>query len=129
MPQSHDQNFKNLFLDFLPAALAWVFPQAIEAWGAVVHVESVCQETKKRRLADAHFALDIPLLFTFAGHQLLLWLVEFQEDKAKFSIYHVARYIIDLMEAYPQTVVVPTVLFTDRKKWHKDVQRRIEAAF
>jgi predicted transposase YdaD len=31
------------------------------------------------------------------------------------------------MEAYPDATVVPTVLFTQRKKWRKDVSRRIES--
>ena len=31
----------------------------------------------------------MPILFRFAYGALLLWLVEFQEDKDKFSIYRV----------------------------------------
>jgi len=41
--------------------------------------------------AESHLALDMPILFTFEKHELLLWLVEFQEDKSKFSIYKLAR--------------------------------------
>ena len=54
---------------------------------------------------------------------MLLWLVEFQEDKGKFSIFKLLRYATDLMEAHPEAVVIPTVLFTDRKAWRKDVPR------
>ncbi|HKL82529.1 MAG TPA: hypothetical protein VJ879_08430 [Desulfobacter sp.] len=52
----------------------------------------------------------------------MLWLVEFQEDKSRFSIYKLLRYTTDMMESYPDALVVPTVLFTDRKKWRKSIQ-------
>ncbi len=120
---SHDQNFKNLFWDFPKEALEWLVPDAIQQWGPVHQVDFVRQEPKKRRLQDAHLSLDMPILFTFAKHQLLLWLVEFQEDKQKFSIYKLLRYTTDLLEAYPTSTVIPTVLFTDRTRWRKDVLR------
>ena len=127
MPQqSHDHNFKNLFLDFPKESLAWLFPQAQASWGPVRHVEFVRQEPKKRKLSDPSLVLDLPILFTFDDHQLLLWLVEFQEDKAVFSIYKLLRYTTDLMEAYPKAVVIPTVLFTDQKKWRKPTLQQLE---
>jgi hypothetical protein len=33
------------------------------------------------------------------------------------------------MEAHPDAVVIPTVLFTDRKAWRKDVPRQMESRF
>ncbi|MDL1963993.1 MAG: hypothetical protein LWW98_06600, partial [Deltaproteobacteria bacterium] len=124
--QSHDHNFKNLFLDFPKETLELLFPQAQQNWGQVRKVEFVRQEPKKRKLFDSNLALDMPILFSFENHQLLLWLVEFQEDKAKFSIYKLLRYTTDLMESYPQALVIPTVLFTDRTNWRKDVIRKLE---
>jgi hypothetical protein len=124
--KSHDHNFKNIFLDFPNQALEWIFPQAIKKWGSVKDIEFVRQEPKKDNLSDASLELDMPILFSFEEKQLLLWLVEFQEDKSKFSIYKLLRYTTDYMEAYPDAVVVPTVLFTDRKKWRKDVMRELE---
>jgi predicted transposase YdaD len=50
--QPHDQNFKNLFLDFPRESLSWLFPQALETWGEVRHVEFVRQEPKKNKLSD-----------------------------------------------------------------------------
>jgi hypothetical protein len=64
-------------------------------------------------------------LFRFAAGQVLLWLVEFQEDEQRFSIYRLLRYTTDLMESHPQATVIPAVLFTKKRKWKKDVQRRI----
>jgi hypothetical protein len=130
MPQqSHDHNFKNLFLDFPKESLEWLFPQAQENWGPVRNIEFVRQEPKKRKLSDPSLVLDLPILFTFDDHQLLLWLVEFQEDKAPFSIHKLLRYTTDLMEAYPKAMVIPTVLFTDRKKWRKPVLQQLETQF
>ncbi len=127
--ESHDHNFKNLFLDFPKEALEWILPQASEEWGKICHIEFLRQEPKKHKLADAHFSLDMPILYSFENRQLLLWLVEFQEDKAKFSVYKLLRYTTDLMEAYPQATVIPAVIFTDRKKWLKDVKRNLETRF
>ncbi len=127
--ESHDHNFKNLLLDFPKETLEWILPEVPKKWGQVRHVEFVRQEPKKRRLSDPHLALDMPILFSFEEHQLLLWLVEFQEDKSKFSIYTILRYTADLMEAHPKAVVIPTVLFTDRKEWRKDVRHRLESKF
>lgn len=124
---AHDQNFKNLFLDFPKEALEWFLPETLQKWGSVHHVEFLRQEPKKRKLSDAHLILDMPILFTFQAHQLLLWLVEFQEDKTKFSIYKLLRYVTDLMEAHPEALVIPTVLFTERTEWKKDVLRQLDA--
>ncbi len=124
--QSHDHNFKNLFLDFPKESLAWLFPYAQKKWGKIQHVEFIRQEPKKRKLSDPSLELDIPILFSFKNHQLLLWLVEFQEDKSKFSIYKLLRYTTDLMESYPKAVVLPTVLFTDMTKWRKGVLQKLE---
>ena len=130
MPQeSHDQNFKNIFLDFPKEALEWMMPQSLEKFGELRHVEFVRQEPKKRKLTDTHLSLDMPILYRFQRGRLLLWLVEFQEDKAKFSIYKLLRYTTDLMEAYPKAMVVPLVLFTDRVKWRKSVVRQLETKF
>ncbi len=125
---SHDQNFKNLVLDFPVETLQWVLPEAIERLGPVEKVEFTRQEPKKRKLSDSHLALDVPILFTFRGGQkLLLWLLEFQEDKAKFSIYKLLHYAADEMEAHPDAIVAPTVIFTDRRRWRKDVPRNLES--
>ncbi len=124
--ESHDHHFKNLFQDFPEEALEWILPQIQQNWGKLRKVEFLRQEPKKRKLSDPHTALDMPILYSFERHRLLLWLVEFQEDKTKFSIYKLLHYTTDMMEAYPKASVIPTVLFTDRKKWRKDVTRKLE---
>ncbi|MFH0726555.1 MAG: Rpn family recombination-promoting nuclease/putative transposase [Pseudomonadota bacterium] len=122
---SHDQNFKNVFLDFPKEALEWILPDIPAKMGELRHVKFVRQEPGKRRLRDAHLSLDMPILFTFDQGQVLLWLVEFQEDKNRFSIYRLLRYVTDLVEKHPDALVIPTVLFTDRTQWRTDVKREL----
>jgi hypothetical protein len=69
----------------------------------------------------------MPILFTFDQRQVLLWLVEFQEDKKRFSIYKLLRYVTDLLEQYPEALLIPTVLFTERIKWRTDVKRELKS--
>lgn len=121
----HDANFKNLFQDFPRETLQWLFPFAEQNWGKIVSIDFTRQEPKKHHLSDAGLELDLPILFHFENQQLLLWLVEFQEDKSKFSIYKLLRYTTDMMEAHPDALVAPTVLFTDRKKWTKSVSTEL----
>jgi predicted transposase YdaD len=71
----------------------------------------------------------MPVLFVFRDKKLLVWLVEFQEDKSKFSIYKLLRYTTDYMEEYPDALVIPLVLFTGRKKWRKDVDKELDTKF
>ncbi|NJL58685.1 MAG: hypothetical protein HC887_02595 [Desulfobacteraceae bacterium] len=127
--KSHDHNFKNLFADFPKEALEWILPEATKKYGAIRNIEFLRQEPKKRKLSDAHLALDMPILFSFETRKLLLWIVEFQEKKSDFSIYKLLRYTTDSMESHPDATVIPTVLFTDRRKWRKDADRLLETEF
>jgi len=124
--ESHDHNFKNLFIDFPKEALEFFVPELLKL-GKIKKIDFDRQEPKKHHLKDHHVALDMPIIFHFEQKTIVLWLVEFQEDKEKFSIYKLARYTVEKMEAYPEYTVIPTVLFTDRKEWKKDVVKFIES--
>ncbi len=128
-PISHDHNFKNLFSDFPKEALNWLLPQAQQLYGGILGVNFLRQETQKNQLGEPHRVLDLPIEFIFERNKIILWLLEFQEDKQKFSIYKLLRYLADMMETYPDVLVIPTVLFTDRKKWRKDVDRLLESEY
>jgi hypothetical protein len=127
--ESHDHNFKNLFADFPSDALKWLLPQAVQIYGPVRGIDFPRQEPQKHHLKDSSLALDMPISFTFDRQSIILWLVEFQEDKSKFSIYKLLHYKIKMMEAHPQVLVIPTVLFTDRKQWRKDVDLQLDTEF
>ena len=124
---SHDDNFKNVFQDFPEEALEWILPDISTQMGPIQEIKFVRQEPAKRRLSDAHLSLDMPILFTFEKGQVLLWIVEFQEDKHRFSIYKLLRYATDLVEQHPAALMIPTVLFTERSRWRKDVQRQLSS--
>jgi len=123
--EAHDHNFKNLFADFPSQAMEWLLPQALQIYGPVRDIDFLRQEPQKHHLEEPSLALDMPILFTFDCQSIILWLVEFQEDKSKFSIYRLLHYKIMMMEAHPQALVIPTVLFTDRKQWRRDVNRKL----
>ncbi|MFP4582368.1 MAG: DUF4351 domain-containing protein [Desulfococcaceae bacterium] len=125
----HDHNFKNLFQDFPKEALEWILPEVLETYGPVREIEFLRQEPRKRQLADGHLVLDMPILFRFDDAEIILWLVEFQEDKKRFSIYKLLRYTTDMAEEHPEALVIPTVLFTDRKNWRKGVPEEIDHRF
>jgi len=114
-------------MDFPKEALEFFFPEVLKRFGSIRHIEFDRQEPKKHHLKDAHLSLDLPIIFHFDKGTVVLWLVEFQEDKHKFSIYKLLKYTADKMEAYPDYTIVPTVLFTDRKKWRKNVLTIIES--
>ncbi|MDY0349538.1 MAG: hypothetical protein RBR13_12030, partial [Tenuifilaceae bacterium] len=117
-----------MVLDFPVETLRWFLPEALGCMGNLMGFEFIRQEPKKKNLKDSHFALDMPILFRFELGDLILWLLEFQEDKSRFSIYKLMHYTVDFMESYPAARVIPTVLFTDRKKWRKDVSRSLESS-
>ena len=104
-------------------------PEVLREYGELRHIEFVRQEPGKRKLTDRGLELDMPILFTFDAGRILLWLAEFQEDKRKFSIYRLLRYVTDLMERHPSATVIPTVLFTERRWWKKDVSRQLLSRF
>ncbi|MCW7755502.1 hypothetical protein OOT00_16120, partial [Desulfobotulus sp. H1] len=108
-------------------SLDWLLPEAMKHLGPVQSFEFIRQEPKKPKLTDGHLSLDMPILFRFKEAEVILWLVEFQEDKQKFSIHRLLRYATDIMESHPKARVVPTVLFTRRGKWKKDVTRKLES--
>ena len=61
-PRSHDQNFKNLILDYpIPAIQFFAGPEAVDIT-ADVRVTPIRQEQLKDRLGDRFRELDIPLL-------------------------------------------------------------------
>ncbi|MDM8536278.1 hypothetical protein QUF70_05955 [Desulfobacterales bacterium HSG17] len=127
--ESQDHNFKNLFIDFPTQVLEWILPDILQKFGNIQDIIFIRQEPKKYKLSDSHLALDMPILFNFEKRQVLLWLVEFQEEKYKFSIYRLLHYTTDMKEVFPNALLIPTVLFTDRIKWRKDVDKELHSSF
>ena len=109
----HDQNFKNLILDYPHQALA--FFAAEEAAGIMSGAEvlPVRQEQLKERLGDRFRELDVPLLVQWPDgrREALLFVIEEESDPRRFSIHRLAHYCLDLGELLETDRVVPVVVF------------------
>jgi len=111
---THDQNFKNLILDYPRQALA--FFAAEEARG-IVDVEArivpVRQEQLKERLGDRFRELDVPLLVEWPDgrREAVLFVIEEESNPSRFSIHRLAHYCLDLAELLKTDRVVPVVVF------------------
>jgi len=112
-PPSHDQNFKNLILDYPRQALQFFAPQ--EAFDVDEHtsITPIRQEQLKNRLGDRFHELDVPLKVEWPDGRraALLFLLEEESDPARFSIHRLGRYCLDLSELMETNRIVPVVIF------------------
>ena len=112
-PISHDQNFKNLILDYpLQALELFAATEAMEL-GKGVRITPIRQEQLKNRLGDRFHELDVPLLVEWPDgrREALLFVLEEETNPARFSIHRLAHYCLDLAELYTTDRVVPVVIF------------------
>ena len=110
---THDQNFKNLILDYPREAIQ--FAAAAEA-AAIDHGARILplrQEQLKERLGERFRELDTPLLVEWPDgrREALLFVVEEDTEPSRFSIHRLAHYCLDLAELIGIQRVVPVVIF------------------
>jgi hypothetical protein len=110
---NHDQNFKNLILDYPYQALAFFAPDEAGDGLPDAKIVPVRQEQLKERLGDRFRELDVPLLVEWPDgrREALLFVVEEQSDPQRFSIHRLAHYCIDLSDMLKTERVVPVVIF------------------
>lgn len=110
---SHDQNFKNLILDYPHQALAFFAPSEAQDIDDSVRITPIRQEQLKNRLGDRFHELDVPLLVEWPDgrREALLFIVEEESDPARFSIHRLAIYCASLAETCKTDRVVPVVIF------------------
>jgi len=110
---SHDQNFKNLLIDYPQDALALFAPEEAEGIAPPVRIIPVRQEQLKARLGDRFRELDVPLLVEWPDGQreALLFVLEEETNPGRFSIHRLAHYCLDLAEMLSLNRVVPVVIF------------------
>ncbi len=110
---SHDQNFKNLILDYPHQALAFFAAKETADHLAGAEVLPVRQEQLKDRLGDRFRELDVPLLVQWPDgrREALLFVLEEESDPRRFSIHRLAHYCLDLGELLETDRVVPVVIF------------------
>nr|VFJ54745.1 MAG: conserved hypothetical protein (putative transposase or invertase) [Candidatus Kentron sp. FW] len=110
---SHDQNFKNLILDYPRAALEFFAREEIEDMPPTVRITPVRQEQLKKRLGDRFRELDTPLLVEFSREkkQAVLFILEEETETRYFSIHRLIHYCVDIADMLNITRVVPVVVF------------------
>jgi hypothetical protein len=110
---SHDQNFKNLILDYPHQALAFFAAEEAVDMLTDADVVPVRQEQLKERLGERFRELDVPLLVQWPDgrREALLFVIEEESDPRRFSIHRLAHYCLDLGELLETDRVVPVVIF------------------
>ncbi len=110
---THDQNFKNLILDYPRESL--MFFAAEEAFDLApdVKITPARQEQMKDRLGDRFHELDTPLLVEWPDNSraAVLFVAEEETKPYMFSIHRTGRYCLHLAEMFKTDRVVPVVIF------------------
>ncbi|EAR23487.1 DUF4351 domain-containing protein [Nitrococcus mobilis] len=110
---SHDQNFKNLILDYPHQALRFFAAEEAGGIDQATSILPVRQEQLQERLGERFRELDVPLLVEWPDgrREAMLFVVEEESDPRRFSIHRLAHYCLDLAELLDLTRVVPVVIF------------------
>lgn len=112
----HDQNFKNLILDYPVQALQFFAAEEAPDDLPQARIIPFRQEQLKERLGDHFHELDTPLLVEWLDgrREVIVFLLEEETEARRFSIYRLAHYCLDLAELAQTDRVVPIVIFLDR---------------
>jgi len=110
---SHDQNFKNLIIDYPRESIAFFAAVESHAVDAGARILPIRQEQLKERLGARFRELDTPLLVEWPDGRRAALLFAFEEetDPQRFSIHRLAHYCLDLAEMFATERVVPVVIF------------------
>ena len=110
---SHDQNFKNLIVDYPRDALAFFAAEEAPAPGDDVEITPLRQEQLKERLGDRFHELDVPLLVEWRDgrREAVLFAVEQETEPRRFSPHRLAHYCLDLAQMFDTDRVVPVAIF------------------
>ncbi|MCV2218974.1 DUF4351 domain-containing protein [Thauera sp. Sel9] len=110
---SHDQNFKNLILDYPRQALEFFAPSEAQEIDDTVRITPIRQEQLKNRLGDRFHELDVPLLVEWPDgrREALLFIIEEESNPERFSIHRLGHYCLDLAELCKTDRMVPVVVF------------------
>lgn len=121
---SHDQNFKNLILDYPREALRFFAPEEAATLDDTVCITPIRQEQLQDRLGERFRELDVPLLVEWPDGRrgALVFAVEEESDSRRFSIHRLAHYCLDLAELLGTDRVVPVVIFLRGGHYHADTE-------
>ena len=109
----HDQNFKNLILDYPVQALEFFAGKEAGSDLSEARIIPLRQEQLVERLGDRFRELDTPLLVEWSDgrREAILFVVEEETQTSRFSIYRLTHYCLDLAELMETDRVVPVVIF------------------
>jgi len=109
----HDQNFKNLILDYPHDALEFFASREAQHISRDVRMTPIREEQLKDRLGDRFRELDVPLLVEWpdGAREAVLFVLEEETDTKRFSNHRLAHYCLDLSELMKTDRVVPVVIF------------------
>ena len=112
-PVSHDQNFKNLIVDYPREALAFFAPEEAPQAVDAARVVPVREEQLQEQLGGRYRRLDVPLLAEWADgrREAILFVIEEESDRHRFSQHRLAHYCLDLASMLRTARVVPVVVF------------------
>ncbi len=112
-PVSHDQNFKNLILDYPRHALAFFAPEEAPAPEDDVEIVPLRQEQLQERLGQRYHELDAPLRVDWADgrRDAVVFALEEETDGGRFSRHRLAHYCLDVAELFKTNRVVPVSIF------------------
>jgi hypothetical protein len=110
---SHDQNFKNLILDYPRQALAFFAADESADIGEEARIVPIRQEQLQERLGERFRELDVPLLVEWPDgrREAIVFVLEEESDAGRFSVHRLAHYCLDLSELFGTERVVPVVIF------------------
>lgn len=131
---SHDQNFKNLILDYPQDAVRFFAESEARDMDAGVRIVPIREEQLQERLGERFRELDVPLLVEWPDgrREALLFVLEQESEPRRFSIHRLAHYCLDLAELFDTNRVVPVVIFLHPGRFHEqlvlggDVHRYLE---
>ncbi|MEI6065930.1 MAG: DUF4351 domain-containing protein [Methylococcaceae bacterium] len=109
----HDQNFKNLILDYPRESLAFFAGEETGDDLNQARIIPIRQEQLKERLGDWFCELNVPLLVEWpnGNREAILFVFEEETQAKLFSIHHLAHYCLDLAELMKTERVIPVVIF------------------
>jgi len=102
---SHDQNFKNLVVDYPRDALAFFAAAEAPDPKDDVRITPVRQGQLKERLGDRYRELDAPLLVEWADgrREAVAFALEEESDWSRFSLHRLAHYCLHVAEMLDTT--------------------------
>lgn len=110
---SHDQNFKNLIVDYPRESIAFFAAAESRAVDDGARILPIREEQLKERLGERFRELDVPLLVEWPDGRraALLFVFEEETEPKRFSLHRLVHYCLDLADLCGTDRVIPVVIF------------------